>query len=84
VRELSKNKVTNKNNIYMKSFGSLLLLLGVLAIVLEFFGYVPKLLFWIYEWGDGVAWAIKIALIVVGGILWLLGRNAEAGGTTEN
>lgn len=68
----------------MKSFGSLLLLLGVLAIVLEFFGYVPKLLFWIYEWGDGVAWAIKIALIVVGGILWLLGRNAEAGCTTEN
>ena len=68
----------------MKSFGSLLLLLGVLAIVLEFFGYVPKLLFWIYEWGDGVAWAIKIALIVVGGILWLHGRNAEAGGTTEN
>ncbi len=68
----------------MKNFGSLLLLLGVLAIVLEFFGYVPKLLFWIYEWGDGVAWAIKIALIVVGGILWLLGRNAEADGTTEN
>lgn len=68
----------------MKSFGSLLLLLGVLAIVLEFFGYVPKLLFWIYEWGDGVAWAIKIALIVVGGILWLLGRNAEADVTTEN
>ena len=68
----------------MKSFGSLLLLLGVLAIVLEFFGYVPKLLFWIHEWGDGVAWAIKIALIVVAGILWLLGRNAEAGGTTEN
>jgi len=81
---LSKNKVTNKNNIYMKNFGSFLLLLGVLAIVLDFFNYVPKLLFWIYEWGDGVAWAIKIALIVVGGILWFLGRNAEAGGTTEN
>jgi hypothetical protein len=81
---LSKNKVTNKNNIYMKNFGSFLLLLGVLAIVLDFFNYVPKLLFWIYEWGDGVAWIIKIALIVVGGILWFLGRNAEAGGTTEN
>ena len=68
----------------MKNFGSFLLLLGVLAIVLDFFNYVPKLLFWIYEWGDGVAWIIKIALIVVGGILWLLGRNAEADGTTEN
>ena len=68
----------------MKNFGSFLLLLGVLAIVLDFFNYVPKLLFWIYEWGDGVAWIIKIALIVVGGILWFLGHNAEAGGTTEN
>ena len=68
----------------MKSFGSLLLLLGVLAIVLEFFGYVPKLLFWIYEWGEGITWAIKIALIIVGRILWFLGRNAEADGTTEN
>ena len=68
----------------MKNFGSFLLLLGVLAIVLDFFNYVPKLLFWIYEWGEGVAWAIKIALIVVGGILWFLGRNAEADGTTEN
>lgn len=31
----------------MKNFGSFLLLLGVLAIVLDFFNYVPKLLFWI-------------------------------------
>ena len=49
----------------MKNFGSFLLLLGVLAIVLDFFNYVPKLLFWIYEWGDGVAWIIKIALIML-------------------
>ena len=60
----------------MKSIGQTLLILGILAIVLEFFGYVPKLLFWIYEWGDGVAWAIKIALIVVGGLLWFAGKKA--------
>ena len=61
----------------MKSIGQTLLILGILSIVLEFFGYVPKLLFWIYEWGDGVAWAIKIALIVVGGLLWFAGKKAE-------
>lgn len=61
----------------MKSFGSLLLLLGVLAIVLDFVGRVPKLLVWIYEWGDGVAWVIKIAIIIVGAILFFLGRKNE-------
>ena len=39
---------------------------------------MPKVLAWIYNWGDGVAWGIKIALVVVGGALWLIGRNQEA------
>lgn len=62
----------------MQNFGSTLMGLGVLAIFLDFFNYVPKVLFWIYSWGDGVAWVIKIALLVVGGALWLIGRNQEA------
>lgn len=62
----------------MQNFGSTLMGLGVLAIFLDFFNYVPKVLFWIYSWGDGVAWVIKITLLVVGGALWLIGRNQEA------
>jgi len=61
----------------MRSFGSLLLLLGVLAIVLDFVGRVPKLLVWIYSWGDGVAWVIKIAIILVGAALFFLGKKKE-------
>ena len=61
----------------MKSFGSLLFILGLLAIGLNFVNAVPKVLAWIYLWGDGVAWDIKIGLVVVGAILWLLG-NGEA------
>ena len=57
----------------MKSFGSTLAILGILAIVLDFVNMVPKVLAWIYSWGDGVAWGIKIGLIVVGGLLWLRG-----------
>ncbi len=45
-------------------------LLGIAAIVMSFLDRVPRLLMWIYLWGDGVAWAIKIALIVVGGALY--------------
>ena len=62
----------------MKSFGSTLAILGILAIVLDFVNMVPKVLAWIYSWGDGVAWGIKIAFVVVGGVLWLIGRNQEA------
>lgn len=59
----------------MKNIGSLLFILGAFAIVLDFFNRVPKLLMWIYNWGETTAWIIKIALVVVGGILWFMGKN---------
>lgn len=63
----------------MKSIGSLMMILGVLAIVFDFFNRVPRLLAWIYNWGDGVAWAIKIGLIVLGAVLYFAtGKNQPA------
>lgn len=62
----------------MQNIGSALAILGILAIFLDFFNRVPKVLVWIYNWGDGVAWVIKIAFVVVGGALWLIGRKQEA------
>jgi hypothetical protein len=62
----------------MRQIGSLAFVLGVLAVVLGYLDRVPTVLLWIYEWGEGPAWGIKIGLIVVGGILWLLGgRGAD-------
>ena len=61
----------------MKSFGSLLVVLGLLAIGLNFVNAVPKALAWIYLWGEGVAWGIKIGLVVVGALLWLAGGDSE-------
>ncbi len=65
----------------MRQIGSLLVFFGIFAIVLDFLNRVPTLLIWIYNWGDGVAWGIKIALVVVGGALWLMGSpsSEEAG-----
>lgn len=51
--------------------------LGLFAIVLNFFDRVPSILMWIYEWGEGVAWAIKIGLVVVGAVLFFLGKPEE-------
>lgn len=47
---------------------------GLFAIVLNFFDRVPSILMWIYEWGEGVAWAIKIGLVLVGAVLFFLGK----------
>lgn len=63
--------------------GATLAFLGVLAIVLDFVGYVPRLLFWIYNWGDTVAWGIKIGLIVVGGILYFAAPKSSSSETSD-
>jgi hypothetical protein len=65
----------------MKSIGSLLVILGIVAIIFGFMERVPTVLSWIYEWGDGPAWAIKIGLIVVGAIIYILGAR-QTGSTT--
>lgn len=49
----------------MKNFGGFLALLGIAAIVMNYLDGVPRLLMWIYKWGDDTAWAIKIGLVVI-------------------
>jgi len=61
----------------MKSIGSLLFIFGAAAIIFGFMERVPRLLMWIYNWGEGAAWAIKIGFVVVGAILYLMGRKQD-------
>jgi hypothetical protein len=61
----------------MKSIGSLLFLFGAAAIVFGFMDRVPTVLQWIYTWGDGAAWAIKIGLVVVGAVLYFMGAKKK-------
>lgn len=49
----------------MKRIGSYMAIVGIVAIVMNFLDRVPTLLMWIYNWGDTVAWIIKIGLVVV-------------------
>ena len=50
---------------------------GIFAIVMGFLDRVPSLLIWIYNWGETTAWIIKVALVVMGGILFFLGGKSE-------
>lgn len=61
----------------MKSIGSLLFLFGAAAIVLGFMDRVPSVLEWIYKWGEGTAWGIKIGFVVLGAALYYLGTRQK-------
>jgi hypothetical protein len=61
----------------MKSIGSLLFIFGLAAIIFGFMDMAPKLLLWIYDWGEGTAWAIKIGFVAVGAILYYLGTRQK-------
>lgn len=59
----------------MKKIGSYMAIFGLFAIVMGFLDRVPKLLIWIYNWGETTAWIIKVALVVIGGILFFMGNT---------
>lgn len=65
----------------MKQIGGIFVLLGLAAIVLNFLNMAPRVLIWIYEWGEGTAWAIKIGLVVVGAVLYIAGSRRESSNT---
>ena len=58
------------------NIGGLAFFLGVGSFVLNFMGYEFRLLSWIDNWGPTTGLIIRIALIVVGGGLWLMARRA--------
>lgn len=61
----------------MQSLGSLMVLLGVGSFVLRFIDMEFILLSWVDNWGTGVGNGIRIALIVVGAVLWFLGNKSK-------
>lgn len=68
----------------MKGIGKIMAIFGILAIVMGFLDRVPSVLMWIYNWGEGVAWAIKIGLVVVGAVLFFMGKDEDEDVTETN
>jgi hypothetical protein len=61
----------------MKSIGGYLFFFGLGSIILNFLDMQFRLLMWIDNWGSAVGWSIRIGLLVVGAVLWLLGRSKQ-------
>jgi len=59
----------------MKSIGGTMFFFGVGSIILYFLNMEFIVLAWIDIWGPSIGWFIRIALSVVGAILWLLGNS---------
>jgi hypothetical protein len=61
----------------MKELGLGLFLLGLLSLILPFFGLKHMLLTWIDQWGVNTAWAIRGGVTLLGFGLYLAFRNKE-------
>lgn len=62
----------------MKSIGSLLFIFGAITTIYGFMDRAPKILHWIYGWGETTAWIIKIGLMVLGAALYIIGSRKKA------
>jgi hypothetical protein len=60
----------------MQAIGGLLVLLGAGSFLLKYLDREFTVLSWIDNWGANVGMGIRIALIVVGIVLFLLGRKS--------
>lgn len=58
----------------MRSIGGLMFFYGLGSIVLHFINYEFVILSWMNRLDDPIPWVIRIGLVVVGGILWLVGK----------
>jgi hypothetical protein len=61
----------------MRFFGGFIAVVGILAIVLPYVGMNFMFLNWINNWGPGVAWGIKIGIVVVGAIMYIAGKPSD-------
>ncbi|BAO76269.1 hypothetical protein [Winogradskyella sp. PG-2] len=58
----------------MRKIGGYLAVISIALIILPFVGLTVRFTDWIYDWGETVAWAIKIGLIVLGAVLYFMGK----------
>ncbi len=66
----------------MKGIGGFLVLLGAGSFVLHFMDMEFRLLGWVDNWGVAAGNGIRIGMIVVGAVLWYLGRQQEVRAAT--
>jgi hypothetical protein len=62
----------------MLRFGRFLVIIGLGSFVLHFLNMEFIVLSWVDNWGAGTGNVIRVAMIVVGAVLWVLGGRKPA------
>jgi hypothetical protein len=60
----------------LQGIGGSIALAGVVSIVLYFINFNLRILMWIDAWGEGVGWAIRIGIVLLGGAVYAFGALA--------
>jgi hypothetical protein len=69
----------------MSAIGGFLLMIGLVSIGLYMIDYKLMVLSWIDNWGTTIGWAIRVALVMAGGVLIGVARlSADSGEPSEH
>jgi len=61
----------------MRFLGLLLIFIGVFSVIWYFLGMNLIFLQWIGQWGETTGWLIRGAFIVIGAILYFVGKPSD-------
>lgn len=57
--------------------GAVIAIYVVASSIFHIIGYNMRLLVWVDQWGPLAGWIIRVILVVIGGILYFIGRKTE-------
>ena len=57
--------------------GAVIALYVMVSSVFHIIGHNMRLLVWVDQWGPAVGWVIRVLLIVIGGVMYYIGRKSE-------
>ena len=57
--------------------GAVIVIYVIASSIFHVMGHTMRLLAWFDRWGLAAGWAIRVLLVVIGGVMFFAGRKAE-------
>jgi hypothetical protein len=57
--------------------GAVIAIYVIVSSIFHIIGYNMRLLVWVDQWGPVAGWAIRMLLVVIGGVMYYIGRKTE-------
>jgi len=69
--------------VQVQRIGMYMVLAAVFSVIWHLMGRELRILMWINNWGESVAWILRVGFGVVGAGLWLGGRQKDEAAPTD-